>query len=85
MSVICHNHDCLPGHGPSDWTEAHLREPLTCFLCGERVCPPLIEWSGCGATIALHPACAVDLTIRLMRDVHALECHDGLAVGMVVR
>jgi hypothetical protein len=47
-----------------------------CFYCGAAVSPPLIEWLGLGGHGAtyFHAECAVEFTIRLMRDVHEYEC-----------
>lgn len=51
-----------------------------CFYCGQPVSQPWIEWHGQNRNqktfeiIQLHPGCAVELTIRLLRDVHEYEC-----------
>ena len=49
-----------------------------CFHCHTPVALPYIYWNGSGygdesLSLALHPACALEFTVRLMRDVHALE------------
>jgi hypothetical protein len=51
-----------------------------CFYCEHKLGPKFIEWNGQGKdrsrflTIALHPECVIELTLRLMRDVHEFEC-----------
>ncbi len=49
-------------------------EEETCFYCGNPTFDPAIVWSGFGGKIFLHPACCVELGIRVLRDVHELEC-----------
>jgi len=54
--------------------------------CGERVNSTRgVYWMGSpkAYTIVLHPACAVDLTMRLLRDVHAIQCIEGTHTAMV--
>jgi hypothetical protein len=47
----------------------------TCFYCYNAIrWRPFIEWASSGGAIFLHPACAVDLVLRLLRDVHEIEC-----------
>jgi hypothetical protein len=47
----------------------------TCFYChGLIVADPAILWSGAYGNIHLHPACTVELAVRLFRDVHQIEC-----------
>jgi len=57
--------------------ETGLRDAggLSCFYCNEDlvVGAPYIEWHG-ETDIQLHPGCAVEFCIRLMRDVHEYEC-----------
>jgi hypothetical protein len=48
-----------------------------CFLCGEATADPAVLWSGFSEDVFLHPACAVEMTIRLLRDVHELEHRTG--------
>ena len=46
-----------------------------CFHCDTPIrSARAIEWMGSGGSIYLHPDCAVDLMIRIMRDVHAIQC-----------
>ena len=33
--------------------------------------------------IALHPACALDLSVRILRDVHEIECRANLHAELV--
>lgn len=45
-----------------------------CFFCGEEADAPMVFWTGVkGTNLVLHPACAVDLTLRLYRDVHEVQ------------
>jgi len=45
-----------------------------CFYCSNPIMSrPFIEWLG-HTEIVLHPACAVDFCLRLLRDVHEIEC-----------
>ena len=47
----------------------------TCFYCSRAIVHhPYIDWMGDGSTIFLHPGCAVDLAIRVLKDVHEIEC-----------
>ena len=48
-----------------------------CFVCCEPVDDPSIMWSGFSADIFFHPACALELAIRLMRDIHEYEHRTG--------
>jgi hypothetical protein len=45
-----------------------------CFYCHKKVLFPRIEWMGNDATIFLHPQCALDLSVRLIRDFHEFDC-----------
>ena len=44
-----------------------------CYYCSYPLQGTVILWWGRGADIHLHPQCAVELSIRLMRDVHEVE------------
>jgi hypothetical protein len=44
-----------------------------CFYCGGEIEPLHILWFGKGSAVALHPSCAVELIIRLCRDVYDYE------------
>lgn len=46
-----------------------------CFYCGDKAWPPFVMWQGVPDTIYLHPECAIRLMIRLMRDVHDVQCN----------
>jgi hypothetical protein len=54
-----------------------------CFLCGETTADPSVMWSGFSADIFLHPECAVEITLRLGRDVHELEHRTGYRLAWV--
>lgn len=43
-----------------------------CFFCAEPLTTPFIMWQA-ASRLVLHPRCAVDLVIRLMRDVHEFQ------------
>lgn len=45
-----------------------------CFYCGRTTGDPSIFWLGRTGSIILHPQCAIDVTIRLLRDVHEVQC-----------
>ena len=54
-----------------------IKNPIPdCFLCGERVIPPLIVWSGT-KDIQLHPDCAAHLVLALSRDLHEFKQSSG--------
>jgi hypothetical protein len=72
----------LQGHGP-------LEEQL-CFYCGYGCTEPAVYWQGfVDTSIHLHAACALELCIRIIRDVHQIENMSGqrfqLQSGPVVR
>jgi hypothetical protein len=48
-----------------------------CFFCGEATTDPCVMWSGFSDDVFLHPECAVELAMRLLRDVRALEHRSG--------
>lgn len=54
-----------------------------CFYCGAPLEPPAVQWMGTAidgehtSHLLLHPHCAVELFIRLTRDVHEIECRTG--------
>ncbi len=50
------------------------RQGTACFYCYKPIDGPLVSWLGDSAEILLHPQCAIDLCIRLMRDVHEWQC-----------
>jgi hypothetical protein len=52
-----------------------------CFYCAGLVLDVCIQWRGEGE-IMLHPACAVDLCLRILRDVHEVECRQQLGVAL---
>ncbi len=54
----------------------------TCFYCRGSTTDPGITWMGATGEIFLHPSCAVELVIRLLRDVHELECSSGLRLKL---
>lgn len=44
-----------------------------CFYCHQRLHGAVVMWWGEGADLYLHPECTVELSIRLLRDVHEIE------------
>jgi len=54
-----------------------------CFYCYGATEDPTIIWVGSTGEIFLHPACAAELIIRLIRDVHELECAANLRLQLV--
>lgn len=49
----------------------------TCFFCHELIAEdPAILWMG-STEIYLHPKCTVELTVRLLRDLHEIEKQYG--------
>ena len=63
----------LPASDPDAWFANTFRQQC-CFYCGHGLASPFVIWMGFGEPIALHPACVVELAIRLFRDVHEIEC-----------
>lgn len=60
-----------------------IPEGTPCFYCHQGLQGTVILWWGSGADIYLHPACAVELSIRLLRDVHEVEqeTHENVTGG----
>jgi hypothetical protein len=58
-----------------------------CFFCGEPVGTPFIIWAGHGGQgrLVLHLPCAIDIQIRMTRDVHELKQELGLDLQLVKR
>lgn len=52
----------------------------TCFYCHNTTADPAITWAGATAEIFLHPACVVELALRLLRDVHEFEVLSNLSL-----
>ena len=56
-----------------------------CLYCGQALSVPYVVWqtahgrAGSDA-IGVHPACTVELTIRLLRDIHEIEEQTGRAI-----
>jgi hypothetical protein len=62
-----------PPTAPEAWLpNGFLHKP--CYYCAETLQSPFIMWMGAGEPLGLHPACTVELSIRLLRDVHQVEC-----------
>jgi hypothetical protein len=61
-----------PPHHPDAWVSEPFRSQ-PCFYCGQPLSTPFVIWMGVGEPLALHPACVVELSIRLLRDVWQIE------------
>jgi len=62
---------------------SHILPPNseTCFYCDRKIALGwAVQWQGTTA-IFLHPGCAVEFTIRIMRDIHDIECRGGTIVA----
>ena len=53
------------------------RGGIDCFFCHHPMTSPGIYWTGATGEIWLHPACVLELTIRLFHDVHEIECQSN--------
>jgi hypothetical protein len=49
-----------------------------CFFCYRPLTRPFVLWSGASGYLSLHPACVLNLFLRLARDVWELQCKDDL-------
>lgn len=60
----------------------------TCFHCGHAIwTDEAIEWHGNdraheAANLMFHPGCAVEFSIRLLRDVHQIECRSNVEIHL---
>jgi hypothetical protein len=60
----------------------------TCFHCHQAIwTDEAIEWHGSDAAdgtanLMFHPGCAIELSIRLLRDVHQIECRANVEVHL---
>lgn len=54
-----------------------------CFYCHYPLKGNVVMWWGAGADIYLHPGCTVELSIRLLSDVHGIEhtTHTSITAG----
>ena len=63
-------------------------EEVPCFYCGKSMSYPGIFWVGNSignegsSSLILHPACAVDLFLRLGRDVWEIECKSNTYLNL---
>lgn len=60
-------------------------EDADCFFCGERLGTPFVLWQGTGplGRLVLHPACVLELNLRISRDVHAIQHELRMHVELV--
>ena len=49
----------------------------SCFLCHGKLTYPAVHWMGSTGDIVLHPACVLDLFVRMARDLHQIKV-DGV-------
>lgn len=49
-------------------------EEAECFYCGKAVGFPALFWMGATGNVYLHPDCLQLLIVRLMRDLHEIQC-----------
>jgi hypothetical protein len=56
-----------------------------CYYCYSKIAPEqedIIHWLGEGGReLFLHPPCATDLCLRILRDVHEHQCVSGEEFG----
>ncbi len=57
----------------SENTRRAIPAGTPCFYCHQRLQGTVVMWWGEGADLYLHPECTVELSIRLLRDVHEIE------------
>jgi len=63
MSIV-HNDEDLQRCGNED----------ECFFCGKQLMCPAVHWMGSECkNIVLHPACLLDLFVRMARDLHEIK------------
>jgi hypothetical protein len=60
-----------PPHHPDAWVSDPFRG-RDCFYCHQPLTSPFVIWVAI-ETLALHPGCVVELSIRLLRDVWQIE------------
>ncbi len=76
MAICFDEAGAYGGAIPCDHTE--------CFYCDKVMSFPHISWLGGGPTeVILHPMCFVELSTRLFRDLHEIECKEGLLRTLV--
>ena len=45
-----------------------------CFYCFQPITAGIaVNWMGYGGNIFMHPACALDFSVRFMRDIHEAQ------------
>jgi len=76
----------ITGPDPSQIEKSGLiitADDQRCFLCGKATADPSVLWSGFSTDIFLHPECAVEMSLRVLRDVHELEHRTGCRLAWV--
>jgi hypothetical protein len=57
-----------------------VRGEAECFYCGHPQTSLAVHWLGSTGQIWLHPSCVVELSVRLFRDLHKIECRSDLYI-----
>jgi hypothetical protein len=72
----------LPSIDP-DGHPVPILDGMVCAYCHHLITETCITWWGVrDKDLTLHPACAVDLCLRILRDVHEVECRQHLGVAL---
>jgi hypothetical protein len=64
---------------PNDENEWYKKPTDCCLYCGRRISGPCIWWRGDTTEVKeanniwLHPECAIQLMIRISRDIHEIQ------------
>ena len=62
--------------GSVDVTCFHAGNQTECFYCYQVIDEETyaVQWRGGDHDLWLHPGCVMELSLRLFRDVHEIEC-----------
>ena len=82
MSIIGNTNNDKPYHFSPE--EERISDGIagpndTCFLCYKSLTLPFVMWGG-AFDLCLHPACALDLFLRLSRDIWELKGENDLSI-----
>jgi hypothetical protein len=56
-----------------------------CFYCSHSVIGgKFVQWDGSNAIIVLHPQCVIDLTLRMGKDVHKIQCETNTQAALTL-
>ena len=71
-------------YGASASVQGRSANGESCFYCHKPIsADPAIFWFGGDCEVFLHPTCTVEWCLRLLRDVHEIECHEHVRVQLV--